>query len=170
MTTDLIGDCSRCAALCCLVLAFDKGDRFAFDKPAGLPCPNLIRHACTLHDRLDTEGFRGCRAYDCQGAGQIVTAEVFAGRSWRDDPRLAGPMAEAFHTVREVQDMRGQLRAAEALPLDPAQAAIRVALDRRLSPDWSRTVLAAFDMPAARAAFRGFLDALRASRPTWRAS
>jgi hypothetical protein len=32
------GDCARCAGLCCVLLAFDRGPLFAFDKPAGIAC------------------------------------------------------------------------------------------------------------------------------------
>lgn len=157
-------DCGSCAALCCLALAFDKGPRFGFDKPAGLPCRHLAADArCTIHARLDDEGFAGCASYSCLGAGQIVVQAIFDGASWQDDPALSGPMIEAFSTLREVQDMRAQLAAAEALPLTLADTAARQALEIALAPSggWTRAALAGFDLPAARAAFRQFVAGLR---------
>lgn len=108
MTDDasLRGDCSRCLGLCCVALAFDRGPGFAFDKVAGEPCRNLEdTHACAIHSHLGTEGFAGCAAYDCRGAGQITTA-LFAGHSWRDNPATARQMFAAFSKLREIQIMR----------------------------------------------------------------
>lgn len=110
-------DCSQCAALCCIALAFDKGRDFAFDKNPGQPCPNLSRHSCTIHEKLNEEGFSGCVKYDCLGAGNRVVQEVFNGRSWQDDPQLTRPMIEAFAGMREVHKRIDLLRAAETLPL-----------------------------------------------------
>ncbi len=85
----LRGDCERCAALCCVAVAFDRSELFGFDKAADAPCRNLDgAHGCTIHDHLAASGFRGCAAYDCYGAGQAVTQEMFGGRSWRDEPAL----------------------------------------------------------------------------------
>lgn len=128
-------DCGRCAALCCLALTLDRGERFAIDKPAGAPCPNLRGHDCRLHDRLTVEGFSGCAAYDCTGAGQRVVQEVFGGASWQDDPALAAPMIAAFALMRQVQQAHQLLAAAAALPLTPAQEATRTALLTELAPE-----------------------------------
>ncbi|SDE96240.1 hypothetical protein SAMN04488105_110103 [Salipiger thiooxidans] len=118
--TDLLKtDCSKCAALCCLVLTFDKGRDFAFDKNPGEPCRNLAGHSCSIHDRLTDEGMAGCVAYDCLGAGNRVVQEVFAGQSWRDEPRLTRVMMEAFMAMCEVHKRIDLLRAAETLPLEP---------------------------------------------------
>ncbi|OWU79196.1 hypothetical protein [Phaeobacter sp. 22II1-1F12B] len=118
-TDRLKTDCSKCSALCCVVLAFDKGKDFAFDKNPGEPCRNLSGHSCTIHDKLPHKGFSGCVAYDCLGAGNRVIQEVFAGRSWQKDPRLMPEMMEAFSAMREVHKRIDLLRAAEALPLEP---------------------------------------------------
>ncbi len=111
-------DCSQCAALCCIALAFDKGRDFAFDKNPGQPCPNLDHHSCSIHDSLESKGFAGCVKYDCLGAGNRVVQEVFNGRSWQKDPMLTRPMIEAFAGMREVHKRIDLLRAAETLPLD----------------------------------------------------
>ena len=113
----LAADCAHCVALCCLALAFDKGEKFAHDKAAGAACTHLTGHACSIHADLDAKGYRGCVAYDCAGAGQRVTA-LFA-RSWRDEPALAGPMMAAFAAMREVQELRQMLAASHSLPLSP---------------------------------------------------
>ncbi|MEO7223825.1 MAG: hypothetical protein ABIY37_15255, partial [Devosia sp.] len=76
--------------------------------------------SCAIHDRLEREGFRGCAAYDCRGAGQIVTA-LFAGLSWNNSPTTARQMFAAFAKMREIQIMRSIVRGtpALALRLDP---------------------------------------------------
>jgi hypothetical protein len=130
----LSADCSACAALCCLALALDRGESFAIDKPAGTPCPNLAGHACAIHADLAKKGFPGCTRYSCHGAGQRVVQEVFAGRSWQDDPALTGPMIAAFGDMRAVQSRLELLVAAEALPLAKGDAARRDALERALWP------------------------------------
>lgn len=101
------------------MLAFDKGKDFAFDKNPGEPCRNLSGHDCTIHDSLARDGFPGCVAYDCLGAGNRVVQDVFAGRSWRQEPRLIPVMMEAFSAMREVHKRIDLLRAAEVLPLEP---------------------------------------------------
>lgn len=131
-------DCSQCAALCCMALAFDKGARFALDKPAGTPCPNLGHHLCAIHDQLENRGFSGCAAYDCLGAGQRVTQELFAGDSWQDRPELTRPMIDAFAHMRLLHSLWELLETALGLPLSEAErtearahiAAIRAPLNR----------------------------------------
>lgn len=118
--TDVLkADCSKCAALCCVMLAFDKGKNFAFDKNPCEPCRNLSGHSCTIHDKLTWEGFPGCAAYDCLGAGNRVVQEVFTDQSWRKEPRLMPVMMEAFSAMREVHKRIDLLRAAETLSLEP---------------------------------------------------
>jgi hypothetical protein len=97
----LRGDCSRCIGLCCVLLAFDRGPLFAFDKGPGEPCRHLDGcDRCAIHDHLADRGLAGCVHYDCLGAGQAVTA-MFSGRSWRDGDRTMREMYDAFVRVRE---------------------------------------------------------------------
>ena len=150
MTDDasLRGDCSRCAGLCCVALAFDRGPLFGFDKPAGEPCRHLdAHHACAVHARLEPEGFGGCAAYDCRGAGQIVTA-LFAGLSWRDGPAIARQMFAAFVRMREIQLMR-------------SVAGGHPALSARLDPrgGWTLDALLVLDLGALRRDLREHLAA-----------
>jgi len=121
---DLTPDCDACAALCCVALAFDAGDDFAIDKPAGLPCPHLAHHSCTIYDRLDLEGFPGCMRYDCQGAGQR-TLTLHDGVSWHDDLERLVPMLETFRHMRWIHAQIDLLQTAGALPLDDAEDAVR---------------------------------------------
>lgn len=114
---DLTPDCDNCAALCCIALAFDAGDEFAIDKPAGLPCPHLARHDCTIYDTLTDEGFSGCAAYDCEGAGQRTLA-LYDGVSWQDRLAILAPMLETFRHLRVLHGLIALMDTARQLPLD----------------------------------------------------
>ena len=113
---ELRADCARCFALCCVAPGFAASADFAIDKPAGRPCPNLRPdHRCGIHDRLRESGFAGCVVYDCFGAGQRVSQELFAGRDWRADPEAAPAMFRALATVRPLHELLWYLT--EALDL-----------------------------------------------------
>ena len=161
---DFTPDCSACAALCCMALAFDAGEDFAIDKPAGLPCPNLDADlGCTLYGRLDSAGFGGCARYDCRGAGQRVTQEVFDGGNWRDTPALAEPMIAAFGAMRRVHDGLELLLAAGRLDLPGPLEDEREDLLEAYAPagGWTEERLAAFAASGARARLAAFLPRLR---------
>jgi hypothetical protein len=161
---DFTADCFSCSALCCMALAFDEGEDFAIDKPAGLPCPNLdVELGCSLYDRLSRAGFPGCARYDCRGAGQRVTQEVFDGRNWRDEPELAEPMIAAFAAMRKVHEGLELLLAAGRLDLpDPLEEEREDLLDD-YAPEggWSEERLAAFLEGDAQARLAAFLPKLR---------
>lgn len=144
--TDLLTtDCSKCAALCCMALAFDQGREFAFSKNPGEPCRNLSGHRCAIHSTLTNEGFAGCVTYDCLGAGNRVVQEIFAGRSWQQNPRLIGPMIEAFAAMREVHKRIDRLRAAHDLALDPQDQQTRTQLLAQLeNKQWDEKALKEF--------------------------
>ncbi|KEP69944.1 hypothetical protein DL1_20880 [Thioclava dalianensis] len=149
-TDRLKTDCSKCAALCCVMLAFDKGEDFAFDKNPCEPCRNLSGHKCSIHDRLTQEGFPGCVAYDCLGSGNRVIQEVFGGQSWQDEPRLTPVMMEAFSAMREVHKRIDLLRAAEFLSLEPgADQKRRDYLDYLEKHAWSAPELNEFEFGLA---------------------
>lgn len=161
---DLRSDCSACAALCCIALAFDKGEEFAIDKPAGLPCPNLdAGMGCSLYGRLEAEGFAGCARYECQGAGQRVTQEIFSGRTWRDEPALAEPMIAAFAAMRKVHEGLELLLTAERLDLPAPLEAERESLLGAYAPEsgWDEDRLAAFMASDAPARLASFLPRLK---------
>ncbi|WP_172295604.1 hypothetical protein [Pseudoruegeria sp. HB172150] len=137
MTTlpDLASDCNACAALCCVGLAFDEGDDFAIDKPAGLPCPHLgTRHDCTIYEYLEEEGFPGCVRYECEGAGQRAIT-LHGGESWRDDLELLAPMLETFRHLRTIHSLLTLLDTARRLPLEEEEEDRWEHLMESLCPD-----------------------------------
>lgn len=154
---ELRADCSRCAALCCVVPPFAASADFAIDKPAGTPCPNLRPdHGCGIHATLRERGFAGCTVYDCFGAGQQVVQVTFGGR-------VDGRVAAVFPTMRVLHELLYLL--AEALdrragPLDDLRRARHETL--RLTagtPD----ELAALDPSGHRAEVAGLLRAVSAA-------
>ncbi|WP_277960049.1 pentapeptide repeat-containing protein [Frigoribacterium faeni] len=103
---DLGADCANCFGLCCVALAFTKSADFPFDKPAGDPCTNLDEHdGCRIHSQLRERGFKGCTVFDCFGAGQKVSRQTFAGRSWRDDTATREAMFSTFPLVRRLHEL-----------------------------------------------------------------
>lgn len=160
----LSSDCSHCDALCCVLLAFDASDAFAFDKPACAPCRHLTKdNACNIHADLAGQGFKGCAAYSCHGAGQRITTEVFAGRSWRRDPNLLPAIEDAFRSLRKLHEAAVLLTAAARLALPPAQEARRqdllAALD--LGQDWTEAALRAAETGPVLNDIPAFLASLR---------
>ena len=161
---DLTPDCSACAALCCVVFAFDNSESFAIDKAAGERCPNLDRdNRCRIFEERQALGFKGCITYDCHGAGQRVTQEIFGGRSWRDDPALGHRMGAALSVLRRIHEQLLLLQSAEALPLDETEKQRLADLRQTLSPevDWTETSLAAFPIDGAVRQVSAFLRDLR---------
>ncbi|NRD27735.1 pentapeptide repeat-containing protein [Frigoribacterium sp. VKM Ac-2836] len=113
---DLGADCANCFGLCCVALAFTKSADFPFDKPAGDPCTNLDEHdGCRIHPQLRDRGFKGCTVFDCFGAGQKVSRQTFAGRSWRDDASTREAMFSTFPLVRRLHELLWYLDEAIAL-------------------------------------------------------
>ena len=162
--TDLSPDCARCDALCCVLLAFDASAAFGFDKPACTACRHLAPdNACTIHPDLTAQGFRGCVLFDCHGAGQRITGQVFKGRSWRDDPTLMPAMTDAFRTLRRLHEAAVLLDQAANLPLTPAQHSTRQTLrtDLDLHRDWSETALYALADGPLFKSVTGFFASLR---------
>jgi len=147
-----------------MAMAFDKGEDFALDKPALHPCPNLSDSLCLIHDRLAERGFPGCARYDCLGAGQRVTQDLFGGRDWQTDATLRRPMAEAFATLRRLHAGLELLQASRRLSLPPALAAERAALLAAFHPPggWQPETLRDLAISALETRLRAFLAALRA--------
>ncbi|MDN4610013.1 pentapeptide repeat-containing protein [Arthrobacter burdickii] len=113
-------DCSNCFALCCTALGFSRTIDFAVDKPAGTPCQNLAPDfSCTIHDSLRPRGFRGCTVFDCFGAGQNVSQNLFGGISWKASPESAKRMFPAFEIVRQLHEMLWYLTEAGTRTFDP---------------------------------------------------
>jgi hypothetical protein len=148
---ELRADCTRCVGLCCAGPAFSAAADFAIDKPAGQPCPNLRPDfRCAIHDRLRDEGFSGCTAYDCFGAGQRVTA-AFAGTDWRD-PSVAPRMFAAYGAARDLHELLWYLT--QAWRLAPAaDVALALAEAERMA----RAVATAAEVAAYRDEVRPLL-------------
>ena len=160
---NLTPDCAACAALCCVMLPFDKGDAFAFDKAGAEPCRHLARHECTIHACLALEGFSGCIRFDCLGAGQRVVGQVFGGRSWRDHPDLMTPMEAAFRAMRRLHEDYGLLIAAAGLGLTQAEQTARQGLLDLMAADrpQSEASLQAYETGPLPSAVQGFVATLR---------
>lgn len=125
----LRSDCGRCAALCCVALAFDRSSIFAIDKAAGSPCPNLDGCGrCYIHSSRAESGFSGCIHYDCLGAGQRVVQNFFNGRSWLEHGDLLVPMLDAFLVARIAHEHLELLESAASIPLLKHQERHRRAL------------------------------------------
>ncbi len=118
LSAALEADCSRCVALCCVLLAFDRSDAFAFDKASGQTCQHLTRAwRCGIHDELAAEGMGGCAAYDCQGAGpravQVLGLE--SSTRWPGDEQAMSEVAEVFGVLRRIHELLLLLQAAASL-------------------------------------------------------
>lgn len=102
----LRANCADCFALCCTAFGFQRSADFPIDKPAGTPCLNLTDDfSCSVHESLRARGFRGCTVFDCFGAGQFVSQDLFAGTSWRDRPETSAEMFSTFGVVRQLHEM-----------------------------------------------------------------
>lgn len=116
----LRADCRNCFALCCTALGFTRSADFAIDKPAETPCTNLASDfSCTIHDKLRPRGFRGCTVFDCFGAGQNVSQNLFEGTSWKTNPEIKQDMFAAFKITRQLHEMLWYLAEASRRTYDP---------------------------------------------------
>lgn len=163
-SSDLQGDCARCQGLCCVSLAFDRSEWFAFDKPAGEPCRHLLASTrCRQHARLEAAGQGGCASYDCYGAGQRVTQELLPGVSWRHAADEGRALFGAFLRLRDVHELRLLLRQAAQLSLPQAAYAEGRRLLQQLEParGFTPAGLAALDVEALRVEVHAYLRRLR---------
>ena len=124
----LRADCSRCAGLCCVVHAFYSVQGFAFDKPAHSACRCLtLEKRCAIHTRLASRGFPGCVAFDCYGAGQRVTQELFNGMSWRTlDKTAVQTLFSAYMSCLALHRLMAMLALAEATAAPPLDVQMRL--------------------------------------------
>ncbi|SMR71172.1 hypothetical protein SAMN04488030_0799 [Aliiroseovarius halocynthiae] len=140
----LKADCAACAGLCCVSPGFDAGDDFAFDKRALAPCRHLgTDNLCRIHETLTDQGFPGCAKFDCKGAGQYVTQQIFPRKRWRKDRETLEAVSEAYRRMRAICDMAELLHLAARLPLSASQEAARQAMLNRLLPKvaWTENTL-----------------------------
>ena len=137
MAVELHADCTRCAALCCLSLTIDQATSSSiFNKRGGIPCAHLNAEGrCAIYENRARLGFSGCTAYDCYGAGQRTTQEVFSGRSWLTEPHLKNRMTNAFIVMSRIHGLLVKLATAKKWPLDTAKTqTLRELLDTLESP------------------------------------
>jgi len=149
--------------------AFDKSPSFAFSKNAETACANLDGAGlCAIHAHLMQKGFSGCVVYDCLGAGQRVTQELFDGRSWLEEPRLKTPMAQAFAVMRRIHTLLELLYATDALPLDAGERQQAGELIAQLNPPagWSEDALKQAPMEEIATAAKAFLQSLKHHAPS----
>jgi pentapeptide repeat protein len=133
---ELTADCSRCFALCCVLLPYSRTAGFGADKPGGVPCLQLADDdRCTIHADLRERGWPSCTVFDCFGAGQHVAQVTYAGTSWREYDDL-GEMAAVLSTQRRVHEMLSHLREVARRAPDPAAQAAwdRLLVVRDLTP------------------------------------
>ena len=85
---DLAADCASCAALCCVDISFERSESFAFDKLAGVPCPNLT-HAqrCAIHEDRARLGFQDVSPMSATAPGSARPANFRT----RPRPPAGGP-------------------------------------------------------------------------------
>ena len=160
---DLEPDCAACAALCCVVFAFDRSESFAIDKAAGEVCPNLdTRLQCKVFSDRENLGFKGCITYNCYGAGQRVTQDVFGGTSWVEDPGLKARMGASLSVMRRVHEQLLLLKSAEKLPLENRERMKCREFERILAPDanWSERSLSDFPIDSVTKDVSTFLRSL----------
>lgn len=152
---NLASDCSSCAGLCCVALPFQRSREFPVDKAAEVPCGNLAMDArCQIHEKLRPAGWIGCTEFECFGAGQRVTQQLFDGATWRENPSIAGPMFAAFRVLQPVHEILFYLSQALAIPLPGKLTAEVQELEARLrsAAGQDAAALAGLDVGAARAA------------------
>lgn len=134
-------DCDRCFGLCCIVMAHLPSNGFPEEKPANSRCRNLTReNRCAVFATLESEGYKVCRAYDCFGAGPMVSAWIEADGAGPPTPRRL----EEFRVLSRLRLLavaarerglgkdRGMARVFEAL--DAVGARYRRASDLSVDP------------------------------------
>jgi hypothetical protein len=125
---ELVADCSRCFGLCCVLLPFRREGGFGIDKDSGEPCHHLgPDDRCGIHDRLREDGWPGCAAFDCFGAGQQVSQVTYGGRSWRVQQNL-GEMAAVLSVMRQLHEMLAHLTEVQRRAPHPDAEALRAEL------------------------------------------
>jgi hypothetical protein len=145
----LRADCAACVGLCCVIPPFDAVQGFGFDKPAETPCAHLCAdHRCGIHERLLPEGFSGCVAFDCLGAGQRLTALAqarFGSVDWRERAEIARWLFAAYPGVRQLQEALATLRLAAELPGAPVSFAALADELEAAAPTWPELDAAAVE-------------------------
>lgn len=126
----LRADCSRCAGLCCVAPAFYSVQGFAFDKPAHEPCAHLTTaDRCAIHAERAARGFPSCVGFECYGAGQRVTQDLFHGTSWRSSAETAARIFAAYSSCLALHRLMAALALAERCASPSLAARLRAKRD-----------------------------------------
>jgi hypothetical protein len=121
-------DCSRCVGLCCSVFAHRRGTGFPEDKPASVPCRHLARDfRCEVFETLEDSGYLVCRAYDCLGAGPVVTKRMIAAGGSLGPPVDQG-MVPFMEDFRRLSRLHLLIRAVSEIDRKDARA-LRASLE-----------------------------------------
>jgi hypothetical protein len=168
LAVDFKPDCEKCSALCCTAMHFGTADgKFPFEKPEGVPCPNLARDfRCKIYPDLAATGYLGCVEFDCYGAGQKVTQETFDGCNWRDNPEMSQRIFDGFQIVKSLHELLVYLTELQGLCRDAALAArIQDRMDEieRLSERRGDDILTV-DVMAEKAEVETLIAQVRATR------
>lgn len=142
-------DCEHCCGICCTALYFTKTDGFPKDKLPGDPCPNLQEDfRCRIHNDLHDKNLKGCLAYDCFGAGQKVTRNIYHGKDWRVYPKLKDEMFSVYLRVMQLHQMLGYLiEASNLLPVTQLHEEIKDLIQENQSLTYKNaSEIMAFDM------------------------
>ena len=90
-------NCSKCCGLCCVVPSFFAAQGFGENKRAEAPCAHLVRGSrCSIHATRELHGYIACQGFDCYGAGQWITQDLFNGATWSDAADMAQAMFDAY--------------------------------------------------------------------------
>lgn len=112
-------DCEKCSGLCCVALYCTKTDGFPGNKEAGIPCKYLMSDfRCSIYSKLSEQNMRGCIAYDCFGAGQKVTQDLYPNVAWNTRREKANEIFEVFLIVFQVYQMEWYLLESLSLVTD----------------------------------------------------
>jgi len=102
----LKADCENCSGLCCVASYFSASDGFPLDKAGGQPCLNFQENfRCRVHKDLNELGLKGCRAYDCFGAGQKVSQNTFKGKSWLQSKEFSAKMFDCYLIMCQLHEL-----------------------------------------------------------------
>ncbi|EZH66670.1 hypothetical protein DH09_12190 [Bacillaceae bacterium JMAK1] len=144
MQTELQSNCFQCFGLCCVALPYSQSADFPYDKASGEPCRNLNDNfLCSVHDQLAERGFRGCVSYECFGAGQKVSQQIYDGQDWRRNPKTAEGMFRVFPIVQQLHEMLVYLH--QCLQLDEVSS-FRTELEQQYKQIEELTVQSPTDM------------------------
>ncbi|MGN1181640.1 MAG: pentapeptide repeat-containing protein [Faecalibacillus sp.] len=106
-SSQFVSDCCQCSGLCCIALYCFQSDGFPQDKPIGKPCIHLMNnYRCQIHQQLEEKKMKGCIGYDCFGAGQYLTHDIYHGITWKMHPEKITEICEMFIRIYRLFQMR----------------------------------------------------------------